>query len=93
MCIDFKLLIDGEWKTQQSVVVDPAEPSAVQRQAAKYMRNGMGIFDSENHMLRPQNCFGRVTGDGTRAIYLLPEWNAIKSREAAWRPRKRNRTH
>ncbi|EJP62021.1 uncharacterized protein BBA_09069 [Beauveria bassiana ARSEF 2860] len=93
VCIEFKLLIDGEWKTQTSVVVDPAEPSAVQRQAAKYMRNGMGIFDSENQMLRPQNCFGRVTGDGTRTIYLLPEWSAIEQREAAWRPRKRNRTH
>ncbi|KAH8721015.1 hypothetical protein HC256_001391 [Beauveria bassiana] len=91
--IEFKLLVDGKWRTQQSVVVDPAEPSAVQRLAGKYMRNGMGLFDSENQMLRPQNCFGRVTSDGTRTIHLIPEWNAIKEREAAWRPRKRSRIH
>lgn len=93
VCIEFTLLVDGEWRTQQRVVVDPAEPSAVQRLAGKYMRNGMGLFDSENQMLRPQNCFGRVTSDGTRTIHLIPEWNAIKERDAAWRARKRSRIH
>ncbi|TQV90169.1 hypothetical protein IF1G_11168 [Cordyceps javanica] len=33
--IVFKLLLDGEWRTQHELQVDPAEPSAVQRAAAK----------------------------------------------------------
>jgi hypothetical protein len=85
------MLIGGEWRTQNKVVVDPAEPSPVQRLAAKYMRNGMGIFSSKNQVLRPQNCFERVTGDGTRSIHLIPEWHAVKDREATERPRKRHR--
>ncbi|KAM3560519.1 hypothetical protein ARSEF4850_003620 [Beauveria asiatica] len=90
----FKLFLDGEWRTQHEVEVDPAEPSAVQRAAAKYVRNGLGVFSSKNQMLRPQNCFRRVMDDESRTIHLIPQWAAIKDREVVGdRPRKRRREH
>lgn len=72
-------------------MVDPTEPSAVQQIAAKYMRNGMGLFSSKNQSLRPQNCFERVMADGSQTIHLLPDWHAMKDREGERRPRKRMR--
>lgn len=92
MFVMFKLLQDGVWRSQHEVEVDPAEPSAVQRAAAKYVRNGLGIFSSKNQMLRPQNCFRRVMDDESRTIHLIPQWAAIKYREVVGeRPRKRRR--
>ncbi len=88
----FKLLLDGEWRTQHELQVDPAEPSAVQRAAAKYVRNGLGIFSSKNQILRPQNCFRRVMDDESRTIHLIPQWAAKKDRDVVGdRPRKRRR--
>ncbi|KGQ03542.1 hypothetical protein BBAD15_g11226 [Beauveria bassiana D1-5] len=54
-------------------------PPAVQRLAAKYMRNWMGISGSMKQM-------------GTRTIYPIPEWEVMKEGEAPLRPRKRNGT-
>ncbi|EGX88321.1 hypothetical protein CCM_08364 [Cordyceps militaris CM01] len=37
---------------------NPPESSVVQRLAAKYAQNGMGVFESKNQMPRPQSCLG-----------------------------------
>lgn len=44
-------------------------PPAVQRLAAKYMRNWMGISGSMKQM-------------GTRTIHPIPEWEVMKEGEA-----------
>lgn len=93
VCIEFKLFIDGEWRTECKVMENPAEPLAVQQLAAKYMRNGMGLFNSNNQILRPQNCFERIMADGTQTIHLLPEWHTMNDTEERPRKRKRPEAH
>ncbi|KAH6883889.1 hypothetical protein B0T10DRAFT_410683, partial [Thelonectria olida] len=62
------------WVTAHELLVDPLEPSEVQRVATKYLRKRVGIFDHNFRTLTPRNCFERITSDGTYTIYLRPEW-------------------
>ena len=53
--------------------------------AVKYMRKGIGIVNCENRGLTPENCFKRITADGTNSIRLLPKWHitdAVKKRRS-----------
>lgn len=83
--VEFKVLIDGKWKIEYMLLVDPAELLAVQQLVARYRRNGMGIFSSKDQVLRPQTCFQQVIDDGSKTIHLRPEWKVMKRREAAGR--------
>jgi hypothetical protein len=71
--IEFKIL-DGEvWMTERSLLVDPSEPSEVERVAKKYMRKGMRPFDTSFNFLLPQTCFQAVTTNGTNTVFLIKE--------------------
>lgn len=74
--IEFKIRSQGNWVVSHELLVDPLEPSEAMRVAAKYLRKGIAIFDSRNRVLNPNNCYEKVTSDGTNAIHLVPNWKA-----------------
>ena len=74
MRIEFKKFENGEWKRAHEVIVDPLEPSEVERVARKYLRKNIAIFDTKEKALNARTCFERVTSDGTNTIYLKPDW-------------------
>ncbi|ELR06849.1 hypothetical protein VC83_03930 [Pseudogymnoascus destructans] len=67
--IEFKILEGEVWKTDRSLLVNPFEPSEVERVAKKYMRKGIRPFE----LLLPRTCFQAVTTDGTNTILLIQE--------------------
>ncbi|KAJ2971695.1 hypothetical protein NQ176_g7566 [Zarea fungicola] len=78
--IAFMTLDMGDWIVDREVVVDPAEPSEVQRLAIKYLQRGLGIFSSKNRVLTAETCFERVTSSGTNKIYVVHETVGFRSR-------------
>ncbi|ELR03573.1 hypothetical protein GMDG_06231 [Pseudogymnoascus destructans 20631-21] len=71
--IEFKILEGEVWMTERSLLVDPSEPSEVERVAKKYMRKGIRPFDTSFNFLLPQTCFQAVTTDGTNTVLLIKE--------------------
>ncbi|KAH6675916.1 hypothetical protein B0J14DRAFT_587589, partial [Halenospora varia] len=73
--IEFKINERNVWRTDRSLLVDPSDPSEVERVAKKYMRKGIRPFDSSFNLLVPRTCFQAATADGSNAILLIPENN------------------
>ncbi len=73
VCIHFKIRQNNIWRDVQSLWVDPSDPSEVVRVAKKNTRKGLRMFDTNMHLLTPDNCFGAVTADGTNTIVLVPQ--------------------
>ncbi|OAF55374.1 hypothetical protein VC83_08336 [Pseudogymnoascus destructans] len=71
--IEFKILDEEVWMTERSLLVDPSEPSEVERVTKKYMRKGMRPFDTSFNFIVPQTCFQAVTTDGTNTVFLIKE--------------------
>jgi hypothetical protein len=71
--IEFKIRERDVWRTDRSLLVDPSEPSEVERVAKKYMRKGFRPFDTSFSLLVPRTCFHAVTADGTNTVLLIPE--------------------
>jgi hypothetical protein len=71
--IEFKILEGEVWRTDRSLLVNPFEPSEVERVAKKYMRKGIRPFDTSFKLLLPRTCFQAVTTDGTNTILLIQE--------------------
>jgi len=71
--IEFKILEGEVWRTDRSLLVDPSEPSEVERVAKKYMRKGIRPFDTSFKLLVPRKCFQAVTTDGTNTVLLIQE--------------------
>ncbi|MCJ1355759.1 MAG: hypothetical protein MMC33_005751 [Icmadophila ericetorum] len=71
--IEFKIYERDVWKTDHSLLVDPSEPSEVERVAKEYMRKGFRPFDISFSLLVPRTCFKAVTADGTNTVLLVPE--------------------
>ena len=87
VCINFKSEKNKEWVVSRKVLVDSMDPSEVTRVAVEYLRKGVGIFNSKLRMLKPDDCYEKVTSDGTNAIYLRPNWESqggslVRLREA-----------
>ncbi|OBT51890.1 hypothetical protein VE04_09288 [Pseudogymnoascus sp. 24MN13] len=55
--IKFKILEGEVWRTDRSLLVNPFEPSEVERVAKKYMRKGIRPFDTSFKLLLPRTCF------------------------------------
>lgn len=72
--IQFKVFEGGDWRVKNEVTVDTREPSEVRRVAAKYMRKNLGLFTSNCKALTAENCFERVTSNGTNTIHVIPAW-------------------
>jgi hypothetical protein len=61
------------WRTANSILVDPEDPSIIERIATKYMRKQIRLFDEELYPLTPEGCFQAAIAGGRNAIYLIPE--------------------
>lgn len=61
------------WRNVQTLWVDISDPSEVVRVAKKNLRKGLRLFDTNMHLLTPDNCFEAVIEDGTHTIVLLPQ--------------------
>lgn len=55
--IEFNILEGEVWRTDRSLLVDPSEPSEVERVAKKYTRKGIRQFDTSFNLLVPGQCF------------------------------------
>lgn len=53
-----------------TVRVDPADPSPVERLAKSYRRKNFHLFDKERNPLNPMDCFHKVVEDGSYTIVL-----------------------
>ena len=73
--IEFKILEGEVLRTDRSLLVDPSEPSEVERVAKKYMRKGIRPFDTLFNPLVPGTCFQAVTADGTNTVLLIQEYD------------------
>ena len=71
--IEFKVQERGVWRTDRSLVVNPSEPSEVERVTKKYMRKRFRPFDTSFNPLVPRTCFQAVTADGTNTVILISE--------------------
>ncbi|OBS20599.1 hypothetical protein FPOA_06952 [Fusarium poae] len=71
--IEFKTRVrDGSLVVTDRIMVDPADPSVVQRIAEKYMRKQFCLFDVDYHNLIPKTCFEKVVANGTNTIVVMP---------------------
>ena len=73
--IDFKIREqgDGPWKTAHSLLVDPSDPSEIERVAIKYMRKEIRLFNTSSKVLKPRECFAAAILNNENTIYLIPE--------------------
>ena len=71
--IEFKILDREVWMTERSLLVDPSEPSEVERVAKKYTRKGIRPFDTSLNLLVPRHCFQTVTTNGTNTVLLIKD--------------------
>ena len=71
--INYQVRERGVWRTADSLLVDPSDPSEVERVAKKYMRKRIRLFDTELNILTPRGCFEAALADGTNTILLIPE--------------------
>ena len=49
--INYHVLKRGVWRAADSLLVDPSNPSEVERMAKKYMRKRIRLFDTELNIL------------------------------------------
>lgn len=49
--------------------------------AGRYMRDRIGLFDSEHGALTPETCYERIVADGTCSIYLYPDFKVSGPRK------------
>lgn len=71
--IVFKIWERGNWRDMSIHIVDPSDPSAIERVAKKNLRKNIRIFDTNLRMLAPQDCFEAATAHGMNTILLIPE--------------------
>ena len=71
--IEFKIREGEVWRTERSLLVDPSEPSEVERVAKKYTRKGIRPFDTSLNLLVPRHCFQTVTTNGTNTVLLIKD--------------------
>ncbi len=71
--INFKFREEGFWKDASFLMIDPFDPSEVERVAKKKIREKIRLFDTELRMLTPQECYQAVMIDGTYTVLLIRE--------------------
>jgi hypothetical protein len=64
---------DKSWKLCRTLRVDPSDLSEVERVAVDYVREGFELFYNELGILNEEDCFQKVTRDGSNAIYVIHE--------------------
>jgi hypothetical protein len=67
-----KIKRQGAWRDMQPLMVDPSNPSDLERLVQRYIRQEMRPFSTKLSMLPAGDCFESIMGDGTRMILFLP---------------------
>jgi hypothetical protein len=88
--IKFWSLERGQWNQSDSLLVDPSDPSAMERLARKYSCKGYTLYDVSLKSLRPAHCYRAATADDTNAIFLISahEEKAIAATEGIGKEEK-----
>jgi hypothetical protein len=88
--IKFWSLERGQWNQSDCLLVDPSDPSPMERLARKYSRKGYTLYDVSLKSLRPAHCYRAATADDTNAIFLISvhEEKAIADTEGSGKEEK-----
>lgn len=71
--IIFKIWERGNWRDMSDHLVDPSDPSEIERVANNTIKKKIRPFDTNLRRLTPQDCFEAATANGTNTIFLIPE--------------------
>ncbi|KAJ5900386.1 uncharacterized protein N7473_004456 [Penicillium subrubescens] len=71
--IQFLALEREQWRQSDRLLVDPSDPSPLERLARKYLRKGYSLYDAYLQHLRPAQCFRAATVDGENSIFMISE--------------------
>lgn len=71
--IVFKIWERGNWRDMSDHLVDPSDPSGIERVANNAIKKKIRPFDTNLRRLTPQDCFEAATANGTNTIFLIPE--------------------
>ncbi|KAJ5976578.1 hypothetical protein N7481_010285 [Penicillium waksmanii] len=69
--IKFWSLERSQWNQSDCLLVDPSDPSPMERLARKYSCKGFTLYDVSLKSLRPAHCYHAATADDTNAIFLI----------------------
>ncbi|KAJ5267784.1 hypothetical protein N7478_010592 [Penicillium angulare] len=69
--IKFWSLERGQWNQSDCLLVDPSDPSPLERLARKYSCKGYTLYDGNLKSLRPAHCYRAATADDTNVIFLI----------------------
>lgn len=58
---------------KEDLLIDPSDPSQVERVAEEHTRNGRFLFNTNLRSMAPSECFEAIVGDGTNVVLLIPE--------------------
>ncbi len=72
VCIVFKVWEKGNWRDVLASLVDPSDPSNIERVANKFIKK-VRPFDINLRRLTPRDCFEAATANGKNTIYLIRE--------------------
>jgi hypothetical protein len=62
-----------QWKQCDRLLVNPSDPSPLERLARKYTWKGYSLYDLRLQSLRPTQCFRAAITDGRNAIFMISE--------------------
>jgi hypothetical protein len=77
VCINMKIKRQGDWRDMQPLMVDPSNPSDVERMMQRYIRQGIRPLNTRLGMLSAQHGFASITGDETNMILFLPDGELV----------------
>lgn len=67
-----------EWRRSDCLLVNPADPSPVERLAEKYFRKHYSLYDLHLQDVRPAQCYEAATNDGRNAIFMISKYEEQK---------------
>ncbi|KAI1829420.1 hypothetical protein DTO006G1_9636 [Penicillium roqueforti] len=62
-----------QWRQSDRLLVNPSDPSPLERLARKYSWKGYSLYDLRLQSLKPAQCFRAATVDGRNAIFMISE--------------------
>jgi hypothetical protein len=71
--IQFWAFERGQWRKSDRLLVDPSDPSPLERVARKYIWKGYSLYDVNLQSLRPAQCFRAATADGENSIFVISD--------------------
>jgi hypothetical protein len=72
-----KIKRQGAWRDMHPIMVDPSNPSDLERMVQRYILQGLRPFNTRLGMLNARDCFASITGDGTNIILFIPDGELV----------------